>query len=135
MKVLVLVIGCLLPGLVQAQSRTVLPQELELSVTVEETDHVPFVREMVLLTIHGVYRRHITREELIQPDLEGFSWTQLGADVWREERMNGQKVKTMTRRMAVYPDRAGDLTAGRVETWVAEVKPALLAAASPAEAA
>jgi hypothetical protein len=112
MKVLALVLLCLLPGLALAQSRTVLPEELELTVTVEETEHVPFVREMVLLTIHGVYRRHITREELIQPGFEGFSWTQLGADVWREERMDGQKVKTMTRRMAVYPDRAGDLTIG-----------------------
>lgn len=112
MRRLLLVILCLLPSLGQAQSRTVSPEELDLSVTVEAMDHVPFVGEMVLLTIRGIYRRHITLEALHEPDLEGFNWTQLGADLWRDERIDGEKVKTMTRRMAVYPNRAGDLTIG-----------------------
>ncbi|WP_300035492.1 hypothetical protein [uncultured Roseobacter sp.] len=113
MRVLALLL-CLwcLPGFVLAQSRTVLPEELELSVTVETTGHRPLAREMVILTIHGIYRRHITREALEQPDFAGFSWTQLGADTWREERIGGEKVKTMTRRMAIYPDGAGELTIG-----------------------
>lgn len=112
MRMLVALLLLMVPALAAAQSRTVLPQELELTVTVEDTGHIPFVREMVLLTIRGVYRRHITLEDLQEPDLEGFSWTQLGADIWKEERMGGEKVKTLTRRMAIYPDRAGDLTIG-----------------------
>ncbi|MDD9717410.1 hypothetical protein PVW48_11680 [Dinoroseobacter sp. PD6] len=107
-------LACLLmlPGLALAQSSEVLPEELEIWVEIEETDHTPMVREMVLITLRGIYRRHITREEIIQPDLEGFSWTQLGTDTWREERLNGARVKTFTRRMAIYPDRAGTLTIG-----------------------
>ncbi|MEX0317172.1 MAG: hypothetical protein AB3N21_04445 [Ruegeria sp.] len=95
-----------------AQSKTVLPSELSLGVNVEEGVGTPFTREMVLLTIRGLYRRHITRESLIQPDFDGFSWSQLGPDSWTEERIGGRTVKVFTRRMAVYPDRAGTLTIG-----------------------
>lgn len=92
------------------QSRTVLPSELSLTATVEAMDHTPVTREMILITIRGIYRRHITLEKLVQPDLEGFSWTQLGLDSWHEERLNGEKVKVFTRRMALYPERPGELT-------------------------
>lgn len=102
----------LLPTGLLAQSRTVLPHELSISVSVEETDAAPFVREMVLLNIRGVYRRHITRETLVQPDFDGFSWSQLGPDAWSEELLDGKKVKVLKRRMAIYPDRAGTLTIG-----------------------
>ncbi|WP_298919155.1 hypothetical protein [uncultured Roseobacter sp.] len=112
MRVAWTLIFLLWPFAVSAQTKAVLPNELSLAVTVEQTDHTPFVREMVLITIRGIYRRHITREMLTQPDLDGFSWTQLGPDTWRDERLNGEKVKTLTRRMAIYPDRAGDLTIG-----------------------
>lgn len=108
-----LVLICVMwPFVVVGQSKTVLPSELELSVTVEEADAVPLVREMVLINIRGVFRRHITREQLIQPDFEGFSWAQLGPDSWKDERIDGKKVKVLTRRMAIYPDRAGTLTIG-----------------------
>ncbi len=100
------------PLQVLAQSKTVLPSEVSIEVSVEYTADVPFTREMVLLTIRGVYRRHITREELIQPDFEGFSWTQLGPDSWSEERINGRKYKVFTRRMAIYPVDAGELEIG-----------------------
>lgn len=109
---LCLILLMIWPGFALAQSRIVLPNELELTVEVDATEHTPFTREMVLITIRGVYRRHITREELIQPDLEGFSWTQLGDDLWLEERINGEKVKTFRRRMALYPDRPGTLEIG-----------------------
>jgi len=112
MRWLLALIMVALPGLAIAQSKTVLPQDLELWVEVTETEHTPFVREMVLITIKGIYRRHITREKLVQPDFEGFSWTQLGDDTWRDERINGELVKTFKRRMAVYPARPGTLTIG-----------------------
>lgn len=102
-----------LPSMLLSQSRAVQPDELALRVEVEASAHMPLVGEMVLINIKGIYRRHITREEIIQPDFEGFNWTQLGADTWREERLNGEKVKTFSRRMAVYPNQAGNLTIGR----------------------
>ena len=112
MRWLLSIILVLCPVVAQAQSRTVLPQELVLSIEVEESDHTPKVSEMILITINGIYRRHITREQIIQPDLEGFNWTQLGVDTWGEERLDGELVKTFKRRMAVYPNRAGPLTIG-----------------------
>ncbi|WP_300057199.1 hypothetical protein [uncultured Roseobacter sp.] len=112
MRALLCLLCLLLPTGLLAQSRTVSPSDLKLWIEVEEMAHPPLVREMVLITIRGIYRRHITREKLTQPDLEGFNWTQLGNDDWREERLNGEKVKTFRRRMAVYPDRAGSLTIG-----------------------
>ncbi len=111
MKWLILI--CLLwPAHVLAQSKTVLPSELSLGVTIDKEIETPLVREMILITIRGVYRRHITREKLVQPDFDGFSWAQLGPDHWSEERINGRNVKVFTRRMAIYPVRSGTLTIG-----------------------
>ncbi|MDP5217056.1 hypothetical protein Q5Y75_07495 [Ruegeria sp. 2205SS24-7] len=105
-----LILICLLwPVCGLAQSRTVLPSEVSLSISVDEDIGTPFTREMILLTIRGVYRRHITREELVQPDFDGFSWAQLGPDSWREERIDGRNFKVFTRRMAIYPVRSGTL--------------------------
>ncbi|MEP3330955.1 hypothetical protein [Sedimentitalea sp.] len=97
-------------GLAQAQTREVNPADLELTVTIENAEVTPFQGEMVLVTIHGVYRRHITREKLIQPALEGFNWMQLGEDHWYETQIRGKKVKNFKRRMALFPKQAGKLT-------------------------
>lgn len=94
------------------QSREVLPEQLQLSVEVEQTGHQPYRGEMILVTIRGSYRRHITRERVEQPSLDGFSWSQLGPDRWYEERIRGRPVKIFERRMALYPERAGELTIG-----------------------
>lgn len=102
----------LLPALAFGQSREVRPGELQLEVSAEERAATPYTREMVLLTIRGTYRRYITRETLVQPELEGFNWSQLGPDTWREERVDGRRVKVFIRRMAVYPERPGALTIG-----------------------
>ena len=113
MKVLfTLLLVFLMPIAALAQSKIVRPDELGLTVELDHSEHRPFTREMILITIRGVYRRHITRETLRQPDLEGFSWAQLGADTWAEERIDGKQVKTFERRMAIYPDRPGRLTIG-----------------------
>lgn len=97
-------------GLAQAQTLKVNPADVELTVTIENADIAPFQGEMVLLTIHGVYRRHITREKLIQPNLEGFNWMQLGQDHWYETQVRGKKVKNFKRRMALFPEQTGELT-------------------------
>ncbi|WP_146346671.1 BatD family protein [Falsiphaeobacter marinintestinus] len=109
-RLILIVLIC--PQLAFAQSKLVLPNDLHIEVEVNETEYTPYTREMVLITIKGVYRRHITRENLVQPDFKGFSWTQLGDDVWRDERINGEQVKTFRRRMAIYPDQPGTLTIG-----------------------
>lgn len=95
-----------------AQSRAVDPEDLHLTVEVIDGPATPHTREMVMIVIRGTYRRHITREQLEQPDLDGFNWTQLGPDVWREERVRGRPVKVMERRMALYAERPGRLTIG-----------------------
>ena len=112
MRWLLVLVWLLCPAMVLAQSSTVLPHELELVVEVEETAHTPFTREMVLITIRGIYRRHITREQLVQPDFDGFSWTQLGDDTWRDARIDGKLVRTFERHMAIFADRPGTLTIG-----------------------
>ncbi len=95
-----------------AQSSTVLPTDAELTVTVENAEVTPYTQEMILITIEGVYRRHITLEKLEQPDLSGFNWMQLGADFWYDDTEAGKKVKKFKRRMALYPDRAGEVEIG-----------------------
>lgn len=102
----------LLPGLGLAQTRAVQPQELTLEVMVEHRESNPYQGEMILITIQGKYRRHVTLENLKQPDFDGFNWTQLGPDTWREERERGRPIKIMERRMAIYPTRAGRLEVG-----------------------
>ncbi|WP_135502936.1 BatD family protein [Roseovarius aestuariivivens] len=100
------------PGFSLAQSSTVLPAELSLTVEIDTREHTPLAREMILIRIQGTYRRHITREVLQQPDLAGFNWSQLGPDRWWEERINGRKVKRFERKMALFPDAGGTLTIG-----------------------
>ncbi|MFN3208009.1 MAG: hypothetical protein ACE369_03240 [Roseovarius sp.] len=107
-----LALAALVPATAGAQTREVFPDQLKLEVTVDQREVTPFAREMILVTIRGTYRRYITREKLVQPALDGFNWTQLGPDTWRDERLDGRQVKTFIRRMAVYPERAGTLTIG-----------------------
>ncbi len=88
---------------VAAQTLEVDPSDLTLTVTVETLAATPFRQEMVLLTIHGIYKRHITLEKLRQPDFSGFNWMQLGQDHWFESMLDGRPVKNMRRRMAIFP--------------------------------
>ena len=109
MRLLVLCL-LLLPGLACAQTRAVNPGELALEVSVETSADDILKGEMVLVTIHGRYRRHITLEKLETPELDGFNWMQLGQDTWYETRERGQPIKNFRRRMALFPDRTGTLT-------------------------
>lgn len=111
MRLLALLL-CLLAQSALAQSRDVAPEDLHLEVTVAGSGATPFTQEMVLVTIRGSYRRHITRERLEQPPLEGFNWMQLGTDAWHEEAVRGRPVKVFERRMALFPERAGRLEIG-----------------------
>lgn len=88
------------------------PGDLTLTVTPERNGNAaPFAREMVLLRIHGVYRQPILLEEVIQPSLANFSWTQLGRDAWSKTRLpDGQVAVAFDRVIAVFPHHPGDFT-------------------------
>ena len=94
------------------QTSDVKPHELDLSVSVEDADAERFPSEMVLIKIRGTFRRHITRESLVQPELDGFNWSQLGPDRWFEEQIDGKKVKVFERKMALFPNRSGTIEIG-----------------------
>ena len=71
----------------------------------------PYAREMVLLHIRGVYRQQILLEEMVQPTLANFSWTQLGRDRWSRTRLpDGQTALALERVIAIFPHHAGDFT-------------------------
>lgn len=108
----ILLVLWLMVGLAHAQTTEVDPADLQISVTIETTQTAPYQNEMVLLTVHGVYKRYITLEKLEQPDLAGFNWMQLGEDHWFDSTINGIKVKNMRRRMALFPDKSGRLEIG-----------------------
>lgn len=104
-----LILLCLATG---ARAQDIQPGDLRLTLTIEDGAVVPYVGEMVLVTLEGTFRLPIIREQMIQPDLEGFSWMQLGNDYWAEERKDGFPVKVFRRRMALFPERSGDLEIG-----------------------
>lgn len=108
----IVLVLCLLTGQASAQTRDVNPDDLTLTVTLEPLPDPLLRQEMVLLTIHGTYRRHITRERLEQPVLDGFNWMQLGQDEWFDSMRDGLPVRNMRRRMAVFPDGTGRLEIG-----------------------
>ncbi|NEU10653.1 protein BatD [Methylobacterium sp. BTF04] len=88
------------------------PGDLTLTVTPERNGNAtPFSREMVLLRIRGVYRQPILLEEVIQPSLANFSWTQLGRDAWSKTRLpDGQVAIAFDRVIAIFPHHPGDFT-------------------------
>ena len=101
---LLLVAGALSPA------RAVEPGDLTLTVTPELNGNTaPFSREMVLLKIHGVYKQPILLEEVVQPTLANFSWTQLGRDTWSKTKLpDGQSAIAFDRVIAVFPHHPGD---------------------------
>ncbi len=96
-----------LPALAEVE-----PGDLTLTVTPElNGGATPYTREMVLLKIHGVYRQPILLEEVIQPPLANFTWTQLGRDHWSKTRLpDGQTAIAFDRTVAIFPHHAGAFT-------------------------
>ncbi|WP_375466131.1 hypothetical protein [uncultured Methylobacterium sp.] len=88
------------------------PGDLTLTVTPElNGSAAPFAREMVLLRIHGVYKQQILLEEVVQPSLANFSWSQLGRDRWSKTKLpDGQSAVAFDRVIAVFPHHAGAFT-------------------------
>ncbi|MFK7944674.1 MAG: hypothetical protein AB8B85_17445 [Paracoccaceae bacterium] len=85
------------------------PGDIRLEVVLEERDHTTQQGEMILLSIRGTYKIPVIREKMRQPVLDGFDWMQLGEDRWYKEREDGFEVLKLERRMALFPQRAGEL--------------------------
>ncbi|MCJ2137606.1 hypothetical protein MKK69_26780 [Methylobacterium sp. J-026] len=108
-----LVVTLLAPPLTPLPARAEIePGDLTLTVTADFNGHsAPFAREMVLLKIHGVYKQPILLEEVVQPSLANFSWTQLGRDHWSKAKLpDGQSAIAFDRTVAVFPHHAGPFT-------------------------
>ena len=88
------------------------PGEIKLEVIAEARDHPVLAEEMVLITIRGSYRIPITLENLVQPDLQGFDWMQLGEDHWFNTVEDGLTVVNLERRMALFPQEPGEIEIG-----------------------
>ena len=107
-----LLAGLLLAGLSLPARAEVEPGDLTLTVTPElNGGATPYTREMVLLKIHGVYKQPILLEEVVQPPLANFTWTQLGRDHWSKTRLaDGQTAIAFDRTVAIFPHHAGAFT-------------------------
>ncbi len=82
--------------------------DLSLTVTAEVPGGAtPYPREMVLLRIRGTYRAQIALEDLRQPSLPHFGWTQLGRDHWSRVTIQGQEARGFERTVAVFPQGPG----------------------------
>ncbi|WP_407068124.1 hypothetical protein [Methylobacterium crusticola] len=102
--------GRMLAGLAlaAAPARALEADDLSLTVTAETASAAaPYPREMVLLRIRGTYRAQIALEDLHQPSLPHFAWTQLGRDRWFRTTVQGQEARGFERTVAVFPQAAG----------------------------
>lgn len=108
MKWFALLVACFWAGPLMAQSGIEF-DDIRLELVPEELDHAPLPGEMILLSIRGTYKIPVVRETLQQPSLEGFDWMQLGEDRWYKEREDGFEVLKFERRMALFPQRAGQI--------------------------
>jgi hypothetical protein len=92
--------------------RAIDPGDLTFTVTPElPAGGAAYAREMVLLRLRGVYRTQILLEEVRQPALVNFSWTQLGRDHWGRTRLpDGQMALEFERTIAVFPQHTGTFT-------------------------
>ncbi|WP_147045267.1 BatD family protein [Methylobacterium gnaphalii] len=96
----------------QIPARAIEPGDLTLTVTPELSGNAqPYAREMVLLKLRGVYRTQILLEDVRQPALTNFSWTQLGRDSWsRTQLPDGQMALQFERTVAIFPQHTGTFT-------------------------
>lgn len=74
----------------------------------------PVTGEMVQVTLRGEYTSTIALETLSFPDAPSYDWVQLVRDQWRDEQVDGRRVRVFERRLALFPRQAGTLTVGPV---------------------
>ncbi|RFC65462.1 hypothetical protein DYI37_06510 [Fulvimarina endophytica] len=78
-----------------------------LVVEIEAGSPTPYVGEMILVTITGYYDVTVALEKFQGIELPNFTWLQLGRDVWSKARVDGREFTTVTRRLAIYGEKAG----------------------------
>ncbi len=103
-------LGCLVALAVLAVTPAFALEDGDLSLTVTAEvpgGATPYPREMVLLRIRGTYRAQIALEDLRQPSLPHFGWTQLGRDHWSRVTIQGQEARGFERTVAVFPQGPG----------------------------
>ncbi len=90
-------------------AQSVGPEDLKLELSFEERSGPLYTGEMVLLKVRGFYKIRIAREKIIQSDLDGFDWMQLGEDTWTKDKTKGHEILQLERIIALFPNRAGTL--------------------------
>ncbi len=90
-------------------AQSVSSDDLKLELSFEERSSPLYTGEMVLLKVRGFYKIRIAREKIIQSDLDGFDWMQLGEDTWTKDKTKGHEILQLERIIALFPNRAGTL--------------------------
>jgi hypothetical protein len=78
-------------------------------VDVDQLGRPPFVQEMILLRLRGIYTRPVALAKTEQPALEGFRWMLIGKDEWSDSVENGSQVRGFQQVIAVFAQRSGNL--------------------------
>ncbi|UIJ73170.1 hypothetical protein [Aurantimonas sp. HBX-1] len=107
LRTLLLVLALAMPA---AAAPEVAARDARLTVEIDPLPATPFEGEMILITVRGLYDVTVGLERLVQPDLRNFGWVQLGRDSWTTQRIEGRQLTVYERRLALYPETAGDLT-------------------------
>ena len=97
-----------------AAAQTAWPPEVGLELVLDPMPERPFVGEMMLATLRGRYIGNVALEHLEVPGFEDFSWMQLGAPVWSEQRIDNRATKVFEQRLAFFPQRESALTIGPI---------------------
>lgn len=74
----------------------------------------PVLGEMVLATLRGEYVGNVAKETLDVPAFDGWSWMQLGAPVWSQERIASRATNVYEVRLAFFPQRTGPQAIGPI---------------------
>lgn len=78
-------------------------------VDVDRRDRPPFVQEMILLRLRGIYTRPVALFKTEQPPLDGFRSMLIGKDEWSDTVENGLQVRGFEQVIAVFAQRSGNL--------------------------
>lgn len=85
-------------------------EKARLQVILDPLDARPFADQMLLATVRGDYRVTIALQDLTLPHSGSFDWVQLARDQWTLEQVDGLPTQVMRRRIAIFPQRAGELS-------------------------
>lgn len=106
----VLLILLLAASGVSAQTPDLAADRARIDLVLDDPGAKPFVGQMVLATIRGLYAVNITLEELKLRRMTGIDWVRLGQDTWSQQTIDGRSLRVLERRIALYPKASGSLT-------------------------